>query len=289
MKTRVNQISAALQRKFGPLPAWAWALILGVGLYVYRSRSSAGLKAAAATPTTDPGTVPATPAQPGAPVTLGPGESVYDPGTGHLTSTAPDQQPGQTPDPQPPIILQPGESWVDPGTGEIHTAPSGSGTNGTKAPPKAKPKPAGKTPGKKAPVTKVPRSKAQMRKDNPSLVARGKARILAKRKQHQPTQTAPHPNATKPVRPRQGGSVTPQPNPHQVGTGGAPAPGSGASAAPKNRTVVRAIIPAAPRAIAASHSPVAVIAAPMRQRPAAPTVKAPAKPPPPPPKPKKRK
>lgn len=70
-------IKGALTRKFGPLPAWAWLTIIGVGIWYYRNRvsSSSG---------TGTGSVAPAAATPQSPVTLSPGESVYDPNTGQL-------------------------------------------------------------------------------------------------------------------------------------------------------------------------------------------------------------
>lgn len=73
-------ISGSLTRKVGPLPVWAWALIAGIGLYVIRNRSGAGgvtaSQAAMAQSAQNQNQL--------APVTLSPGETVYDPNTGAL-------------------------------------------------------------------------------------------------------------------------------------------------------------------------------------------------------------
>lgn len=134
----MSEIKVALQRKFGPLPAWAWALIAGAAIYVYRTRKAIGTTDNAANlDANTPGITDNTSAGRD-PLTLSPGESVYDPASGQLIGTAPEQQPGATPEPQSPITLDPGQAVYDPSTGSLLTNP--------KAPtkPKAKPKPKGK-------------------------------------------------------------------------------------------------------------------------------------------------
>ena len=74
-------IKDSLTRKIGPLPAWAWAIIAFGGVWWYRSRTPM----ASGTGTGSVGPAPATPQDQ---TTLQPGESVYDPNTGTL-STAP--------------------------------------------------------------------------------------------------------------------------------------------------------------------------------------------------------
>lgn len=113
----MTDIRAALTRKFGPLPAWAWLTIVGVAAYVWRSRggggaSGGGTAATDITPTEAP--------EPQDPITLGPGESVYNPGTGQLVSTAPEQQPAEAPEQFAPIVAAPGESIYDPRTGAFY-------------------------------------------------------------------------------------------------------------------------------------------------------------------------
>jgi hypothetical protein len=89
-------------RKFGPLPAWAWAAIGAVALVIVRRSPSLGAGlgggSAGARPVTDatsPDTSDGTAGPPSRdPVTLQPGESVYDPNSGELHGTAPQQQPG---------------------------------------------------------------------------------------------------------------------------------------------------------------------------------------------------
>src|SRR5487761_553165 len=78
----MSKVKDALTRKFGPLPAWAWALIGGVGYYYYKSRISSTATATTA------GGVPTSATTPQDQTVLQPGESVYDPNTGALT-TAP--------------------------------------------------------------------------------------------------------------------------------------------------------------------------------------------------------
>lgn len=80
-------IGAALKRKLGPLPVWAWSVIGGIVLYFLRKRGYlGGMGAAQSGETFQPSQANATPPQ--AQVPLQPGESVYDPNTGAL-STAP--------------------------------------------------------------------------------------------------------------------------------------------------------------------------------------------------------
>lgn len=76
----MNNIKETLTRKLGPFPAWVWLVIIGVGIWWYRNHS------ASATTTADTSSV--SPATPESPITLDPGESVYDPNSGQLT-TAP--------------------------------------------------------------------------------------------------------------------------------------------------------------------------------------------------------
>lgn len=138
--SKLNDIKAALTRKLGPLPVWAWAIIVGGALYVYRARHAVGDNTSAL-PSTDT-TVPTTDnGQPRPdPVTLQPGESVYDPATGSLLGTAPDQQP--PPDPQEPVTLDPGESVYDPNTGQVvggSEGPTGTDPTAPATAPKSKP------------------------------------------------------------------------------------------------------------------------------------------------------
>lgn len=77
-------VKRALTRKFGPLPAWTWALIALGSLYYYRKyRGGTGVVSGTGT-----GSVGPAPATPQPQTTLQPGESVYDPNSGSLT-TAP--------------------------------------------------------------------------------------------------------------------------------------------------------------------------------------------------------
>ena len=82
-----DTIGAALRRKVGPLPVWIWSIIGGIGVYFLRKRGYfGGMGAAQSGETFQPSQANATPPQ--AQVPLQPGESVYDPNTGAL-STAP--------------------------------------------------------------------------------------------------------------------------------------------------------------------------------------------------------
>lgn len=78
-------LKESLTRKLGPLPAWAWLLLFGVGVWYYRNKMNAVTGATSGTGT---GSVGPTPTTPQPVTTLDPGQSVYDPNTGGLT-TAP--------------------------------------------------------------------------------------------------------------------------------------------------------------------------------------------------------
>ncbi len=77
----MDKVKEALTRKLGPLPAWAWLTIFGVGYYLYKN------KIASSSATQATSTVPS-PVTPQSPITVSPGDSVYNPNTGTLT-TAP--------------------------------------------------------------------------------------------------------------------------------------------------------------------------------------------------------
>lgn len=83
-------IGAALKRKLGPLPVWIWAILGGVVVYYLRSKGYfqgvLGSNDVNQGETLQPRQAAAT--TPQAQTTLQPGESVYDPNTGALT-TAP--------------------------------------------------------------------------------------------------------------------------------------------------------------------------------------------------------
>lgn len=100
-------IRNALTRKFGPLPAWAWLTILAAGAYFYSSRGGGG-GAAPSTSATD--ITPTDAPEPRDPMTLQPGESVYDPNTGQLIGTAPEQQPAEVPEAVAPFLPDPVEA-----------------------------------------------------------------------------------------------------------------------------------------------------------------------------------
>lgn len=78
----MDKIKDALTRKIGPLPAWAWLGIFGIGYYYYKNHianNSTSATQASSTVTTP---------TPQSPITVSPGDSVYNPNTGTLT-TAP--------------------------------------------------------------------------------------------------------------------------------------------------------------------------------------------------------
>lgn len=99
----MSDIRTALTRKFGPLPAWAWLTIFGAAVYFYRTRMSGGGSGRTLATETKPDIQPTDPVTPQSPVTLQPGESVYDPNTGQLIGTAPEQQPGAYPEVTAPL------------------------------------------------------------------------------------------------------------------------------------------------------------------------------------------
>lgn len=84
----MSKVKSALTRKWGPLPAWAWFLLVGGAYYLYKRYS-------AASSGTGTGSVGPTPATPQPQTVLQPGESVYDPNSGTLT-TAPGGASGDT-------------------------------------------------------------------------------------------------------------------------------------------------------------------------------------------------
>lgn len=90
----MDNIKSALTRKFGPLPAWAWLLAIFAGVWWYRHKygSTASTVSTSATSGGDTS------------------------GTG---------------DTNPPTVLEPGESVYDSGTGTLTTAPGGTDTSGT--------------------------------------------------------------------------------------------------------------------------------------------------------------
>lgn len=138
----MNKLTQSLKRKWGPLPVWAWAAITGAAIFVYRARTSLG--GSASTSTTAPDVTDQT-GSGAEPVTLGPGESVYDPNTGQLVGGAPDQAGTQPNVPLDPIPLAPGEQVYDPNTGQlIGNNPAPESTPGTKKHRRTKRKPKAK-------------------------------------------------------------------------------------------------------------------------------------------------
>lgn len=76
-------VKAALTRKYGPLPAWGWFIIFGLGVWYYRRKFGAVSTGTGTGSVAQSGPTPGTGEQ-----VLQPGESVYDPTAGTLT-TAP--------------------------------------------------------------------------------------------------------------------------------------------------------------------------------------------------------
>ena len=139
-----GEVGAALKRKFGPLPAWAWAGIGGGALYFYRrSKSGAGVLGAANVPAASSPDVTDQSGGLQSPLSLAPGESVYDPNTGQLLS--------------PPLPPEVGSSdgGGDTGAGGAAPAPAPSSPKAKKpkAGGKRKQKPKPKHPGKAAAPT----------------------------------------------------------------------------------------------------------------------------------------
>lgn len=79
----MSKITDALKKKWGPLPAWVWLFGGGLVYYFYRQYSSTSSASSTGT-----GSVAPAAATPQPQTVLEPGESVYDPNTGTLT-TAP--------------------------------------------------------------------------------------------------------------------------------------------------------------------------------------------------------
>jgi hypothetical protein len=160
----MSNLGNSLKRKLGPLPVWAWAIIAGVALYWYRNRKGGGLFGGlfgAGTGTTGTTATSATTAQL-PPTVLEPGESIYDPNTGALTTTpngnsaSGDTTGSGSSDIAAAIdaltsALEAGGGTVDQG---VPGPPGPAGPAGKPGKNAAKPKPAHKTPPKK-PSTKA--------------------------------------------------------------------------------------------------------------------------------------
>lgn len=90
----MGNVGESLTRKLGPLPVWLWAVIAGVALYVVRARGSANAQAGgppSAAATQAEAQLVAAEAQARAstlqqPMTVGPGEQIYDPNSGYLSN-----------------------------------------------------------------------------------------------------------------------------------------------------------------------------------------------------------
>lgn len=124
----MNRIKGALTRKLGPLPAWIWLGLFTVAVIVYRARANNGINPVNVSDDTP---TPTDAVSKGDPVTLQPGESVYDPNTGAVSGGAPEQvTPPDPTAPPDPVVLDPGQGVYDPGTGQFITNPGASGTDG---------------------------------------------------------------------------------------------------------------------------------------------------------------
>lgn len=154
MRNALNRIRESLTRKLGPLPVWAWALIAGAGLYVYRMRQSGGAVDTASTTDTTGAEVADQ-----SPTVLQPGESALTPGGGLVT--APGGGTGaESPSPLSPISLAPGQTVYDPNTGTGFTAPGGPNSDGTGA--QTNPGKNGKPKGTGAPKSKLAQARARV-------------------------------------------------------------------------------------------------------------------------------
>lgn len=122
----ISDIRAALTRKLGPLPAWAWLAIFAGAVFLWR-RGHGGSTASAATTDTGNG-VDLTPPEPQDPITLQPGESVYNPATGQLIASP-------VPLPTEPVV--PAEVGLTP-TNPIEDAPAATAANATGVAPPTK-------------------------------------------------------------------------------------------------------------------------------------------------------
>lgn len=134
---------------------WVWAIVGGVVIYVYRSRRALSGGGASSLSATSPD-ASATNAASRDPIPLAPGESVYDPNSGHIVGAAPEQTPtdpglppvpvGDPSFPLEPVTLEPGEQVYDPNSGKLFGSPEKAA--GKHNPKKAK---RGKNTAKKKP------------------------------------------------------------------------------------------------------------------------------------------
>lgn len=210
-----NDLKESLTRKLGPLPVWAWALIAGVAVYLYRIRSVGGsaltsaLTGAGASgggSGVDAGNGTGAVGSGGGiggggdPVTLQPGETVYDPNNGKLVSGAPEQQvPPTEPDAPESIVLEEGQAVYDPKSGKLTTNRKPAAPKVVKAKAKAKPRKAKPKPKNKKAVTKPGTGTKHKTK------ARGRAKIKNPLRKQKPSTKPPKGrargkgNAAKPV------------------------------------------------------------------------------------------
>jgi hypothetical protein len=125
----MNSVKASLTRKIGPLPAWVWLAFFAVAVVAYRRLKTK------TDPTSTSGEVVDDTTQSRDPVTVAPGEGVYDPNTGQFKSEAPDQIKLD------PITVEPGEAIYDPQTGKfIRNVDPKTHKKKKKKKPKKKPK-----------------------------------------------------------------------------------------------------------------------------------------------------
>lgn len=253
----MSDLKGALTRKFGPLPAWAWLAITAVSLYFWRSRGGGG-GGVTSTGTGDT-TAPEAP-EPRDPITLSPGESVYDPNTGQLVSTAPEQQPApEAPEATAPLLPAdpepaPANAFEDP---EVTSAKAPSAAPAKKLGPVNRARAAVLT-GK---VGRVNRqrlrrygySDAQIDYHAKRKTALGTPASKKKAKpkpQHKPSTPVKHPTSAK-SKPRAGGTHKPpthrpRPKPKPAGSHHATRPRSKPAAPPPPKARARSVASARP-------------------------------------------
>lgn len=181
----LDDIKTTITKKIGPLPAWAWAIVVAGGIYWYRKKT-AGTSTAATTASADTTSTPTSP-----PVTLQPGESVYNPSTGDI-ATAPGggASTPTTPSADPGAAIasaisglsatiaaeqaQPAYATTVPATS---TPPvTTTATTGSNKKSKANKKPALKLPTKK-PTTKVPKTQSKTKARSGSAIKAAASRV----------------------------------------------------------------------------------------------------------------
>lgn len=284
-------IGAALKRKLGPLPVWIWAMLGGVILYFLRSKGYFGGNAIDQGQTLQPRQEAAT--TPQAQVPLQPGESVYDPNTGAI-STAPggDASGG-------------GATGTDPSQAidDLAAAIAGGFTTTVKVnsvTPRQPTKTAKAAAAKKADTKAKTKARSAHAKARANAVNAYKKRTAKKKPAHtqKPGHTATAAVTKKPVRARSAASITPH-----TGSSARTKPARAAKAT-KTRTVAqhsasttrqRPTVPLARRTAPVQHTvsshqkPAAAHHNTPTPRPSSPPQRTTRQPPPPKPAPKGRR